>query len=380
MKNVALGAILIGLLAACGGGDDGDDVTIDPDANTGGPDAASAACNPVSQTGCATGEKCTWIEISDTLGKIGCVADGTVALGGACAYGAQGETTGFDDCVAGNICIGGACEEICTATPDSCPTTSACSQYSGLFDGFEVQLGACDFKCSPGPQTRTFDDGAACGGTTERPKGCYGWAWGTTPIEFTCTPDISDAAWNQPPSPLAPSGNPYLNSCDAGFIPWISNFDDTVSTDVCIAWCQPVETHSGATGGALGQSPFSCGDRGATTGTDGGRLECRYLHVLDNTPDPALNNSGMCWSLDAYQAEWITMGVTEPMPACTSLSNTTLVDSDGDGTPDMPEHLYWGCAPWPTTLVSEKPVGGFRAKLEKIFQDRLQRQAKPSYR
>ena len=81
MKKLAFGALFIGLLAACGGGDDG--VTIVPDADDSVD--ASSACNPVAQTGCLAGEKCTWINIDsmNDVGTLGCVPDGSVATGSA---------------------------------------------------------------------------------------------------------------------------------------------------------------------------------------------------------------------------------------------------------------------------------------------------------
>src|SRR5437773_1568528 len=104
MRKLAFGALMIGLLSAagCGGGNSGDDVII-IDAPMA--DAPSGACNPVAQTGCATGEKCTWINIDSgaDLGTTGCVADGTAATTEACTYGADGQTTGFDNCVHGDI-------------------------------------------------------------------------------------------------------------------------------------------------------------------------------------------------------------------------------------------------------------------------------------
>lgn len=369
MKKLALGALMIGLLAACGGGGgDGDDVDL-IDANGDQPDMEqSAACNPVANTGCAAGEKCTWIDITDTLGTIGCAPDGTAGLGEACTTGAPGETTGYDTCQGGLYCLQGVCQEICTTAPDSCPTTSACSRYSGLFEGADVETGVCDFKCSPGPQLRTFDNGANCGGTDTAAKGCYGWAWGTTPIEFTCTPDISDAVHGQPPAPLNSQNMPYLNSCDAGYFPWVGSFEDT-APDICIAFCQPAETHSGSTGGADGTSPYTCGERGAVAANS---MECRYIHIFDQTPDPAQNNSGVCFDTQSYVTDWDGDGPDgpTPMPRCTTLG-TALIDTDGDNTPDTPEHLYWGCAPWPAQLVSNRPLGGFRAMLEEKLRERL---------
>src|SRR5687767_10282055 len=96
-------------LAGCGGGDDsGDDDDGTPDAGDpididggigGEPDAmvSTAECNPVSQTGCAAGEKCSSIRDMPTS----CQAAGTVTGGGPCTVPEGG---GPDDCEAGFIC------------------------------------------------------------------------------------------------------------------------------------------------------------------------------------------------------------------------------------------------------------------------------------
>lgn len=74
---------------------------------------------PDGQQGCDVGQRATWIVIQlappERLGKLGCVPSsfGTVPLGGTCTVGAPGETTGFDDCVAGSICSEAVCRDIC---------------------------------------------------------------------------------------------------------------------------------------------------------------------------------------------------------------------------------------------------------------------------
>ncbi|HUQ02429.1 MAG TPA: hypothetical protein VM261_08025 [Kofleriaceae bacterium] len=74
---------------------------------------------PDGQQGCDAGQRATWIVVQgdfpERLGKLGCVPSsfGTVPLGGACTVGAPGETTGFDDCVAGSVCSDAVCRDIC---------------------------------------------------------------------------------------------------------------------------------------------------------------------------------------------------------------------------------------------------------------------------
>jgi hypothetical protein len=377
MKHLKLPFLLLGsLIAACGGGG-GEDLPTD------GPPIDMEiieACNPVAQTGCEAGQKCTWQDVTADLGRIACVPDGTVAIGGTCTFLDPGETAGYDDCVAGAYCLSGTCQEICTDAPDSCDTaTSACSSYSGLFEGAAISTGVCDFKCSPGTQERLFDDAALCGGTTERPRGCYGWAWGTMRLDYTCTPDISDATHGQTPDPLNPQNVPYLNSCTAGYFPWVASFEET-APDVCIAFCVPGETHSGNTAnvdGLVGQ-PNTCGAKGAV----GSNMECKYLHVLMNPsagPMDIYNDSGVCFGTSGYILDWDGDGPDPagPMPQCTDMT-TALIDTDGDGTPDTAEHQYWGCAPWPSAAAPGPKDGGYRAILAEKLRARLERAGKPA--
>jgi hypothetical protein len=323
-------------LVACGGEPEERDCVNDP-----GPgcwedfppeEPPGSVCNPVTQDGCDTGEKCTWQDVTDTLGRIACVPDGMVAIGESCMLLPPGETAGYDDCAAGAYCQMGTCQEICRDAPDSCDsTTSACSSYSGLFEGAKVSTGLCDFKCEPGSQERLFDGAPSCGGTTERPLGCYGWAWSSMPFDYACTADISNAQHGDTPDPLTPQGGPYLHSCDAGYSPWLAGLGGATA-DVCLAFCVPGESHSGDTVNLDGVGAFTCAARGAT----GAAIECRYFHAFEvSPPRDRYNASGICLDMAVFD-----------VPSCRDLSNTTIVDSNGDSTPDTPEHEYWGCAPW----------------------------------
>lgn len=363
MKKLAFGALL-GLLAACGGGggsgDDGPDLI---DASS-GPDAAEA-CNPVAQTGCATGEKCTWVNIdsANDLGVVKCVPDGTVEEGGNCTMGADGEDTGYDDCVAGTYCIGysasqnrpGACEAICTLSPDSCPAAeSACSRYAGVFEGAE--LGVCDFKCSPGTQRRVFDDAAACGSPDANApiRGCYGIF-----REYTCSPAISTTVHGEFPMPVPPGQTPgqgaYLNSCAPGY--QVFQLAEGTEVDLyCVAMCQPQEVHSGVANpqtAKLGVAPYRLTDRNVNDAA----FECRYLWfmqaIFQETAyiSTELNDSGIAFNPSAwlYNDDQNEQTPDVPFPSCTTLTNA-LVDTDNDGTPDTPDHESWGCAPLPESF------------------------------
>src|SRR5213596_3001543 len=95
MLKFCLGlTLLAGLVAACGGDDGGPKVKL-PDSGI------EMACSPTDQTGCAAGQKCTWlidaVVGSNVVGHTGCAPDGSGEAGADCSYGAPGET-GYDNC------------------------------------------------------------------------------------------------------------------------------------------------------------------------------------------------------------------------------------------------------------------------------------------
>ncbi len=344
MKKLAFGALLlIGLLATgCGGGDDG------PQLIDGGGDTIDAdnACNPVEQTGCATGEKCTWINVAADLGKLGCVADGSVATGGTCTTGADGELTGFDDCVKGNICIRDECEEICTVTPDSCdPATSTCSSYNGLFTGTAQATGACDFTCNPGDKTRKMDDAPECGSVNPAApnKGCYGFF---DQIPYSCTPNISEAVHGQPLMPEA------LNGCAPGY--QIFQLVEGMTVDqVCVATCVPSESFMGSIALEDGVSPNDLNTRGVIDPN----FVCQYMHAwyAGGTEQNAGDVNGIAFDPGAwnYDLDGMGPGTAEgPFPRPETLRNCdTLTDNTCN--------LYWGYAPWVPTAAPVKKVTPF---------------------
>ena len=350
MKKLAFGALAIGLLStglvACGGGsgdDDGDDIQL----IDGGIDAENAAaCNAAEQTGCGAGEKCTWINIdsANDLGTIGCVAEGTVASGAACAYGPDGEATGFDDCVAGQICISGLCEAICTISPDSCDTNTSCSRYAGLFTGSTPELGACDFLCDPVTQARSADDVAVCGGEgtgTAATRGCYGVFDG----DFSCAgvPQTVAAApqdYTQDQTAYGPaSGGAYLNGCAPGFAPLLRNANDAAAPVVCFAFCTPAARSMEAQANRGGLAPNDCAARGADTS------ECRYFwlwETWDAATDPVHPDEiGFCWDPGAYIGDWDGDALTpdDAIPECGSLPAAD------------PDYLGWGCNAFAANLT-----------------------------
>lgn len=105
--------------------------------------ACRGPCDPVTQLGCYPEGKCTWIHVDEPndVGYRCCVDDGDVAVGDTCAFGADGPATGFDDCVAGAICVDGVCAPICTTTDDTCAAPTICTVQPRLF--YDGVTGAC---------------------------------------------------------------------------------------------------------------------------------------------------------------------------------------------------------------------------------------------
>src|SRR5690349_13558887 len=77
MKKLFFGVLFAGLLAACGGNNN-QPPHITLDSGSDGSGSSGDPCNVLMQTGCANGEKCTWIvdqTMPQPLGHIGCAPD-----------------------------------------------------------------------------------------------------------------------------------------------------------------------------------------------------------------------------------------------------------------------------------------------------------------
>jgi hypothetical protein len=316
-----LGALFAMAMVACGGGssgppDAGDaDGRVPPDGEVAPPDAGEPApdatppdgepadvCNPIAQTGCEPGEKCTTIRIDYANGETvtGCVPAGDVATGGACVYGPDGLTTGYDNCLGGDVCVASLCETICDAQTDSCDDDHTCHRYATVFD--DGITGACDPLCNPVTQER-YDGAAACGSpdATVPTRGCYGaldfqFACANVPLQVQTTPTSyqhEDTAYGPP------SGGYYLNGCAPGYEPLIT--DAAGSVQICVAMCTPGPTslEDAANADGLVGSGHLCADRGATTaGT-----ECRYLWAFEQDPTSHPDGVGLCWTPASYDTQ-----------------------------------------------------------------------------
>jgi hypothetical protein len=329
MKKLALG-LIVGLAAACGGGDG---VTLMPDAPP-----VPMVCNPIAQTGCEAGEKCTWIidQEEPEVGHIGCVQDGTVATDGACAFGAAG-ATGFDDCVAGNICVANECKEICdpqqSGVATGCDAQHSCSRYSGLFEsGGMITAGACDPQCDPLNQNLLAGAGvtAACGSTNPAMpnKGCYTFNF----TEFSCAPvNATTLTKTDRVDPVRDtvSGDPFVNGCAPGYVPLFFE-SGTVQETRCSGSCAVGEIDDASAGHiandtgvdaataklvtaaapAVGDGLCTAGKKGSATG---GVQNCVFLwSIFQDPPNGQFDETlGFCIAFTQFQ-----------------------FDSNGDMTPD----------------------------------------------
>lgn len=371
MKKLAFGALIAGLLVACGGDDGNGKIVV----NDGGMDAAMV-CNPLTQAGCAAGEKCTWIIdalMPQYVGHIGCAPDGTAQVGEDCMFGTPG-TTGFDNCVKGSVCGNyrggeGKCKQLCDqqgGTP-ACDAQHVCVTYAGLFrtggSMSPAAAGVCDRACDP-LEDNDFDGsqstlGAAgekrlntCG---DDPKvGCYGYpSFGTPPKSgWSCTNDINYE--KQQPVGLrhrvqctsatecADGDDIFVNSCNQGYLPLLRE-SSVVSTAICVAMCKPLPCYEGGCGqngiNRHGQAPDACTDSdrvpaaGKTfdenAGAPSGGEHCHHLWWFEVSEQNELllsersDTMGFCYDHEAYKIDHDNNPQTDPVgaPSCATLGS-----------------------------------------------------------
>ena len=379
MKKLAFGALCIGLLTmvGCGGGNDGDDADDDGD-DVAFVDAAidgagpPLACNILTQTGCMAGEKCTWIRVSagpsdaEQLGQVGCAPQGTVAVDGACSYGASGATTGFDNCVGGLICLAspatemasGSCRSMCSLADATLPCAAgfACGAYSKFFSNNSMDTplaGVCDPTCNVLTQVRDSDGEEACGSTDPLMpnRGCYGFPSGSAaPTDFSCT-GAGDLGHREVVTPPI-----YTNSCLPGAIPMLRESSGSMQV-VCIAPCapltinntQPAEARDGAEPHSCPQMPLAVGVMNPARATGAGE-RCQHLWFWEDAAtvlSAASNGVGFCVDFTRYEWDHDQMPAT-PAEAWTLPETTTPYTDIMNPLPT--EDIFWGTAPWPMML------------------------------
>ncbi|HEX7836800.1 MAG TPA: hypothetical protein VF469_05020 [Kofleriaceae bacterium] len=379
MKTPALGACVVAVFAlysaACGGG--GKPQLLDSSVD------ALFACDPVKQTGCKTGEKCTWIvdidgsATMDEFGHVGCAAVGAAPTqdGAACMEASVKNNMPVDTCAAGDLCISSKCKPICDpqlvdgTAKGACATNYACSVYSGVFtsgtNAAAAAAGVCEPTCDP--LTQKLNVGTtgvdACGSADPtNPTATCVVSGGFR--SFHCAPFNGDFVqpgttqkWiertdRQPP--LADSrGNYFGNGCAPGFIPfYVEDLAAGSMTTLCSGMCAPLKvdnviatgTHATDNQGdatalaklptdaapAAGNAVCTPGKKGATDVTSSFGEDCRFVWFPLANGDPTMaaqtpfnDTLGICFAYEKFLT--VTMpGMTKKFPekSCADLPPT----------------------------------------------------------
>lgn len=374
MKKLALGALFAGLVA-CGGGKD-KDIVIPPDSNNTMVDAPpdNLSCDPLTQTGCGAGQKCGWVILQEEpfVGSISCVADGAVAVGGACMYGAPG-AAGFSNCVKGSECVAGTCKSICDAAGGDpmCDAQHACSNYNNLFEQSDMTVaGVCDPKCDPTSQRTLSDMKEACNSMDPAMPnvGCYTSDF----VDFTCArvPMMAKGKTDYMPAYGPAAGQAFVNGCEAGYVPAFVEMSGSM-TVVCSGLCAAKKTDkmnvanqdgdTMALGKLHNQPAARAGDATCAVGKKGSAAEseCRFAWFFNvrngMVPETPYNDTlGLCFKPAKYNYDHDGNAGTPnlPLPKCAELdpkgmppANCTC-DMDGNctgmGCPHGLAH-EWGC-------------------------------------
>lgn len=340
--------------------------------------SGGGTCDPLAQTGCAAGEKCTWIldQQSPSIGHIGCAPDGDIALGCACSVGAAG-ATGYDDCAKGAFCSAGTCKTICDLDggASSCGAGGTCVRYGGLFElGGDEVAGVCGVTCDPLTQCATHSaTPSACGSTDPAAPdfGCFGQE------AYACSPTIAgtSALTDRMPPKTNSSGAAFVNGCAPGFIPFF--YESSTNTMVrCTGLCAALEidntpAHAGNMKGdatAPAKLPTKAtaayGDGTCDVGKKGSLPTSMCLYIWSFLEDdigelsPAFAASGLvdtlgvCFAYDQFQYDSNNDGSPDkPYPACNTLPpRSTATPGFDDDAAD------WGCLKRSSSTVARSSM------------------------
>ena len=401
MKKLALAALFAGL-TACGGGSNNSVTLVDAPMVD-----AMTTCNPLTQGGCNPGEKCTWINDQDNppIGHVGCAPDpgaAGIAIGSACTDPVAGPM-GYDNCVKGAVCLSGECKQVCDQAggAPTCDANHSCTRYADFFEvGGTAVAGVCDPACDP--LTQDIKVGTvtqACGSVsaTMPTKGCYGYD------DYSCAPaGMSVYALTDRMAPRTnASGNPYLNGCAPGFIPFFYEMTGSTVTK-CTGLCaalevdntaqpppaaglfpgQATETRTTLTPAqrddgydmAVGKMPTlakAAGDAVCSSTKKGSRPSsmCKYIwpYVADRTTGelppifaagPLLDTLGVCQAIEFFKYDADGDMTPETLfPDCKVLPRLTADTMDQDAAD-------WGCQKFSNSQF----IGG-KAKLNPALSD-----------
>lgn len=357
MKTLASAALFLGVfgLVACGG-DDG------PSFVDGGGGDARQVCNPVTQQGCESGEKCASLieSVDPVLVRTACVENGTVPVGGACTVGDPGPT-GFDDCEAssgqGNECINGICTEVCSTSPNTCGTGFVCVLFDGLFDdvGDGQSTGACAPACDPVSQD--------CANAAD---GCYfqfrqnsGVCAG---VPMPAADNTQDVACYGPGGDETTTGC-FLNGCAKGHAAILPNDPDVqMPSFQCAFFCSPVDNQMedapAVEGAQAPPTQWDCnsandvaanGDRVGPGAA--GSHECRYLNSFYTDTGMVVNTIGFCVPVD-------------PWLSCANFDLDGCLAAASEQNPNPPE-----CAGATPGCIDEANIpASQRQKLQRVYE------------
>lgn len=342
----------------------------DPDAS---PDALPATCDPIAQTGCAAGAKCTWIIDADggggqpAIGHVGCAPAGSTADGAACAAAQANVNGGADSCIAGDLCAG-TCKPICglsaVSGPGACSVNHACIALPGVFTSSGVPTaGVCQVTCDPLTQRLSGTATEACGSLDpSRPTGTCVPTSGEFRA-FVCAPVIPGSiALTDRTTPLGDQHGPFGNGCAPGFLPFYFEDASGAMKTLCSGMCAPAkvdaeiavfhpELHAG--------DPSARGKLVADTAPVAGHATCLQGVKGSIAPDAQGNGVEDCRFL------WFPLAAADPTKVGASPYGNTLgfcfdyrafitVDTNGDGRPDAAEK---SCAQLPVTATAGDPFG-----------------------
>lgn len=346
----ALAVLFAGLVVASACGTDR--IVRLPDGGFGSPDV----CDVLAQARCQVGEKCTWIRdaaMPTPLGHIGCAPDGTVAVGGPCAYGAPGPM-GFDNCAAGSVCVSGRCGQICDQTggPPTCAADFACQSYANLFQvSSRTAAGVCDPQCDPFLDNDFDGVGTISTRRSDSPcvekQGCFGFPGAARPTVFTCSVANDPMLVHRTQCTVANGCAPntmgvFINGCAPGYIPLLK--ESTGSSEaICVAYCKPQDCYAGAgncPNGQQGVEPHVCKAGGMAQGTFEATEACTYIwrFQYDMTgqyiPSQWSDEVGICMDHAKYT---YGSGINPPTwPACNMLEI-------GENFMDGFDAAFFGC-------------------------------------
>ena len=341
--------------------------------------SVNANCDVLSDSGCGTNEKCTWIIDSwmgaDATGRVGCARVGTVGLNGLCTIGSGGSMpTGSDNCAKGLYCNSGVCKTVCDPNSGSpvCGANLACATYNNMFSnqGDAAKAGVCDPTCDPLRNTVDGTGEANCKGTLDTTitnvpglatgyptRGCYG-IWGTgggTKSRWTC----ANSGTKEGIQDFVLGARISINNCAPGFFPGLSRGTGTMQS-ICSALCNPADTFMGNTanqgGLPIAGVAATCGDRQAN------EKDCIFgwfVEVDDagNVTEGKYSNLGVCLDWTKY------ISPTTMMP----LKKCNLLPINADAT--MDEAFNQGCRPLSTHPLLGGPVStGLKAEMRHFFR------------